>query len=831
MKKLLRYLLSLVLVLIPVFLLASCKDAEVVSLPTTKHEKVQFAFNGVEGSLKSNQNSKGKLNLEKKSKRNDASSNALSTIYSFLKVEEETNNPSFKYDEPPMIQFQYLKALYSEVGHDFSFNIKYSYQINGEVYYDFTNKQATQSSEYLNQYALIVGILIDIDDNDLITAEVSFDVTYTNNNVIHHQKRYSRLILKYDMNEKNPTYELTMYDIDDLLEYSDPNEKYISMEYDYVNVEENLIKECRKFGVCSPDSLTNYQNEDYVYKYSVLRAFKDNKKYFNENSYRKDINLKQAVFTGLGFSNVLDNMDTFLDMQSTENSKIEVVVNKFNSILGKDIVNSFVYTGGTEQWERSGGGDEPENLFIRVISQHGLDTDVTIYNDYKLNSLFNPNSPVSFDQKGGTDYLTIYVKNGEEDLVKTINDLRDSDIVVKVKSTSYNDTKWIDLSNDSKYFEYKFSELLCESGFIDSDYDYKEMTLEVDITLKDDSNVCLQYPFYINLVNDSVYQEVIGKWDLAKDYINKYAIIKDAIPEIKQDGLRYSPKVYDGGLTGRIGLELDNNLADLITNYTYDLKNSLGFVENSYYSTYTKRLTDDYLLVLTVYGPSDKDGSTGAVIYFEFVENKKQEATITDALNDLIDNEQISIPTFDGGYEYSVQENSVRINLNDSSIISSYIQSFGNYGFVVYNYLDTYAAIRYLDGIIYRIRDLGKSIAVEKIEGSVSLVGDFNGWLVDDTSYDFESISVENGRLYLEIKTSIDANTQFKIVKNHSWNDGGYGFGFGDPSEYKQYFGSGNENNFVALRDLNLVIKVEIEADYYSSNPGITIMAILFEVK
>ena len=160
MKKLLRYLLSLVLVLIPVFLLASCKDAEVVSLPTTKHEKVQFAFNGVEGSLKSNQNSKGKLNLEKKSKRNDASSNALSTIYSFLKVEEETNNPSFKYDEPPMIQFQYLKALYSEVGDDFSFNIKYSYQINGEVYYDFTNKQATQSSEYLNQYALIVGILI-----------------------------------------------------------------------------------------------------------------------------------------------------------------------------------------------------------------------------------------------------------------------------------------------------------------------------------------------------------------------------------------------------------------------------------------------------------------------------------------------------------------------------------------------------------------------------------------------------------------------------------------------------------------------------------------------
>ena len=43
----------------------------------------------------------------------------LSTIYNALSFEKETSNPAFPYGEPPMIQFQCLKALFEEIGDGF----------------------------------------------------------------------------------------------------------------------------------------------------------------------------------------------------------------------------------------------------------------------------------------------------------------------------------------------------------------------------------------------------------------------------------------------------------------------------------------------------------------------------------------------------------------------------------------------------------------------------------------------------------------------------------------------------------------------------------------
>ena len=239
MKKIVATLVSSLLVLGGASTISSCGGGE-KKLPTSSYEKVQFAFDGVESSLKNNGGkraiAKVKDNpnafLEKKKISNDS----LSTIYGAMFVEEETSNPNFEYDEPPMIQFQYLKALYEEMGDQCEFGKKYSHTLNGSIYYDFKNRTAPNEDRFLNRYSFTCSFSLNIDDNDLISANVGFDLTFDNNGVLHHQKMYVSLLLDYDMNEASPTYELTMNAVTDLLDYEEEDEKYFDDEYDYVKV-------------------------------------------------------------------------------------------------------------------------------------------------------------------------------------------------------------------------------------------------------------------------------------------------------------------------------------------------------------------------------------------------------------------------------------------------------------------------------------------------------------------------------------------------------------------------------------------------------------------
>ena len=160
MKKIIAFVLGVVCCIS----LAACGNDDKVKLPSSNYEKVQFAFNGVESSLNSSNSSKKlKANTDIKFAMaygepviklmaNTTNADDISTIYSVLSVEKETSNPEFKYDEPPMIQFQYMKALYEEVGEGFEFGIKYSYTITGEINYDFANRESTDEQKFLNQY-------------------------------------------------------------------------------------------------------------------------------------------------------------------------------------------------------------------------------------------------------------------------------------------------------------------------------------------------------------------------------------------------------------------------------------------------------------------------------------------------------------------------------------------------------------------------------------------------------------------------------------------------------------------------------------------------------
>ena len=75
----------------------------------------------------------------------------------------------------------------------------------------------------------------------------------------------------------------------------------------------------------------------------------------------------------------------------------------------------------------------------------------------------------------------------------------------------------------------------------------------------------------------------------------------------------------------------------------------MGFSENYAQSTYSKRISDEYMLILTIYGVSEKIPNEASIL-FEFKKSDKSDKTISDVINELINNENITIPNFDGDY-------------------------------------------------------------------------------------------------------------------------------------------------------------------------------------
>lgn len=786
MKKIFNILMSLLIVFVLSFGLVACKK-ESTKYPNTNYEKVQYAFNGVESSLSNSTSQK----VSKESTTNTKptpmakdNNDPIEVIYSAMDVISETSNPSFDYDEPPMIQFQYLKAVFEEIGEDFSFGTKYTYNLTGEVYYDFSSRVVKEEEKYLNQYSFDLSVEINIDASDLIKAMVGFDITYTNKDIKRHQIRYAELILDYNMHESKPTYTLTMYDMDDLSNFPYQEELYSSGEYDYVQVENNKINEWRKFGMAGrpvfafPEDPMPYS----PYKYTVLRGYKDNKLYKLSNEFIKDDLLKGAVIDGLGLNEVASRMDAYIGKAGTSNEKIKTIYNKFNNILGKDIAYSFVYTGATEKWEGEPVGYD--NLLLSVVSSAYV-TD-TIYEDYSLIDLFDPYSNVYFNNSAKHEFLTIFLKSDVDEVFGVYNDF--DNVNVKVRSTSYDKTKWIDVNGlEDKPFSY----FINESGYVTENLssETEPMKLEFSITLKNHPNVTLQETFYVTLINKDAYNNVIGDWDKIDNYLNEYLLFKGEIPEFSSSRIiKYCASVNEDGLSGYFGYDSSDISSDE-AKYKEKLV-SLGFTENKDYSIYKKRINDDYILKLTVL-----DYSTT----FEFIYSKEH-VSLTVALNKLIDNKDIVIPEFPYDYEYTVDNNIIRIDNKEGSYISEYINLFSDYGFIVGTQDDFTVAYKYLDGILYRVRDLGYSIAIEKVKFTLSIIGDHNNWDATDNSFDLKVISID-GDVYIRGLVVIKENESIKIVKNHSWNAGEYGFNLfsGDATFDPKLFTTGADDTITVL--------------------------------
>ena len=323
-------------------------------LPTTQYEKVKFAFNGVEKSFKSKKAAKAAILMPKAKLGGSNTSHGLDTIYSYFRDDDIQDNflEEVEYNQPPMVQFQYLKKVLEKVGSGYEFGNKYYDTINGEMYLDVGTGFKREGEQYKYNYTFTLGMDINIDDNDLITADISFDIKLNKGNEEYNTKWYVAIELDYDMANNSPNYQMTMVTENDERELQFYG-RY-TYEYDYVDVKNNSISEWRKFCMDNNHRLVkdsthtnfnSYVEEGCEYKVDACSWYKDGVFHKNKRTRAQGDEAKavgEALFADLGLNANEIDADRFFNKQGNQNSVIKTCYQEFNKIAKEDIIYDLV---------------------------------------------------------------------------------------------------------------------------------------------------------------------------------------------------------------------------------------------------------------------------------------------------------------------------------------------------------------------------------------------------------------------------------------------------------------------------------------------------------
>lgn len=401
------------------------------ALPTSSHEKVRFAFNGVEKSFRNPSATKRRSvpnNLHRLGGSNPES--GLSTIYRLFKDEDRRDDfvDDVEYNQPPMVQFQYLKKVFEKVGNGYEFGTKYFDTVTGDVYLDInTGLESKQESDKFN-YTLGLGMDININDSDLITADVSFDIKIARGQEEYKTKWYVAIELNYDMKNSSPNYTMTM--VTENNESELPYYQHYTYEYDYVDVKNSQINEWRKFCMDNNHRLVkdsehptfdSYTGEDSIYKIDACSWYKDGVYYKNkrprqlENSEAKTVG--QALYGDLGLNATEINAEAFFNKNSTPNSVLKTCYQEFGNLAKKDVIYSLL----TKEEQGSGGQQQQQNAGIRAMNGDlsGWVENYHIPSDLSIGEVFNG----FVDGDGEKTVIRLFYTNQDGGLLDEIKDL------------------------------------------------------------------------------------------------------------------------------------------------------------------------------------------------------------------------------------------------------------------------------------------------------------------------------------------------------------------------------------------------------------------------
>jgi len=327
-------------------------------------QKVKTAFDGVERSMTKSASSdvtaasvqayKALFLAPADATGATATADPLEIIHSIYTTGDRQSASSVEidYDQPPMRQFQYLKAIFEEMGDGYELGTKYFYDITGMVDFDpETGFSKKGDANYRYNYVFTFSMSIELRENDLIFAEVAFHIALTRGTDVKETHWYVSFDLDYDFDESNPTYTLTMYtdNKEGDLAFLDRDQGY---EYDYVEMSKGNIVEWRKFeydakqeivfDAVHPD-FASYVNDGLIYKVGTCKWLKDGvyNKVTQMNDDKQRI-LGAALADGIGLNSTHINAAAFVGKSGKVNSAIDTYYKKICQLYGGDIIYDLV---------------------------------------------------------------------------------------------------------------------------------------------------------------------------------------------------------------------------------------------------------------------------------------------------------------------------------------------------------------------------------------------------------------------------------------------------------------------------------------------------------
>lgn len=431
MKKISTILASTTMLFLGAIALTSCGD----DLPSSSYEKVQFAFNGVEKSFKSIKLSSNEVNTNESNsiKSNIGLMAAKVNVDAYSVIEnlyEDSDSQGDKideleYDQPPMMQFQYLKAILDDTGSDFEFGTKYYSNIINSIYYDIETgqKKANTETNYKWDYDFKLALEINIDSNDLINCDVSFDVKLTKGSTEYNMVWYVGMELDYDMNNENPNYKLNMMTDDRGIMGN------CTLENDYVEVRDSKITEWRKFVLesdrkvvkdSSHPNFDSYINEGIEYTVGHPKWYKNSnlRKLMNNRGENKKIVANAYFNAGLNVTDI--NGAAFQNKNGTVNDKIQKFYDEFSRINGSDILYSLLPDDDTDTEKdktRSAG------IIVMLDENTAFQTGNYIVKDVTMNELFTDTEAWKNQTQDTYILPMVYFTNADGEILDRITDL------------------------------------------------------------------------------------------------------------------------------------------------------------------------------------------------------------------------------------------------------------------------------------------------------------------------------------------------------------------------------------------------------------------------
>ncbi len=378
MKKILSIVLALALVLSVCLGIAACNKNGTDGASGDKNlSKVAQALDGVERSMNKSGSLYASVGAEKKmylSGQKSASigvekelrlwfdtmstTDALGAIRGVYTSDDKQADTTadLDYNQPPMMQFRYLKAIFEEMGDDYALGTKYYYDITGQMYFDMETGYAVDATRadvasYRYDYVFGFAMSIELKENDLIFAEVAFNIGLTQGSNHYKTSWYVSFDLDYDFNSSEPTYTLTM-----LTDNKEADLVYLhrpqGYEYDYVDVKKGAITEWRKFGMDVDREITlggkyasfeNYIEEGVVYSADTAKWLKDGELYkVTQMNESKNRTLATAFVNGMGMNSTMIKSGEFLSKSGTKNTLIDTYYKKICQVYGGDIIYDLV---------------------------------------------------------------------------------------------------------------------------------------------------------------------------------------------------------------------------------------------------------------------------------------------------------------------------------------------------------------------------------------------------------------------------------------------------------------------------------------------------------